>query len=300
MKRKIKIAFEDGAIFCQKIIFELLAFQYECFIDQINPDILIYAPYGKNHFKYNCKKLYITPENDVPNFNTCDYAISQNHLIFENRHCRIPFFVFNKEYKLLCNNQKYSVKDAFNRNFCFTCISDNVTADPQRINFFIQLHQKKSIVSMGKELNTIGYVLPKRGDFPENNDGIYTNPSKIQMANKFKFTLALENSCVNGYITEKITDAFIANTIPIYFGANDIKKEFNSKSFINILDFSTFDDAINYILMINNDKTKYLNMLNETNLLHKNYLEILKNFLINCIEGPTFEHKHGRIFLRHF
>lgn len=145
--------------------------------------------------------------------------------------------MFNKEYRLLCNGQKHAVENAFNRNFCFACISDNLTADPQRIDFFVKLHKRKPIVSMGKELNTVGYTLPKRGNFPENNDGIYTNPSKIEMANKFKFTLALENSRVNGYITEKITDAFTANTIPIYFGADDIKQEFDPKSFINILDF---------------------------------------------------------------
>ncbi len=41
---------------------------------------------------------------------------------------------------------------------------------------------------------------------------------KIKIFSNHNFNIAFENSSYPGYVTEKITDAFIANTIPIYWG----------------------------------------------------------------------------------
>ena len=41
---------------------------------------------------------------------------------------------------------------------------------------------------------------------------------KLKIISNHKFNIAFENSSYPGYVTEKITDAFIANTIPIYWG----------------------------------------------------------------------------------
>jgi len=50
---------------------------------------------------YSCKKVLVIAENSFPDFNECDYAISPHYLNLDDRHCRIPFYVFNKEYQLI-------------------------------------------------------------------------------------------------------------------------------------------------------------------------------------------------------
>lgn len=49
----------------------------------------------------------------------------------------------------------------------------------------------------------------------------------------YKFVIAGENSFNPGYITEKIINAMLAYSIPIYLGAPDVSEVFNPKSFVN-------------------------------------------------------------------
>ena len=52
----------------------------------------------------------------------------------------------------------------------------------------------------------------------------------------YKFNLCFENTTSSGnlsYITEKISNAYWYNTVPIYAGSENVTKWFNPKSFIN-------------------------------------------------------------------
>ena len=55
------------------------------------------------------------------------------------------------------------------------------------------------------------------------------------------------------YITEKITNAFCYNTIPVYAGSENVTKWFNEKAFINCNGLTT-EQSIDKILTIYNDK----------------------------------------------
>lgn len=41
---------------------------------------------------------------------------------------------------------------------------------------------------------------------------------------RYKFTIAFENQSYPGYVTEKIADALMAGTVPIYWGARMFPK----------------------------------------------------------------------------
>jgi hypothetical protein len=62
----------------------------------------------------------------------------------------------------------------------------------------------------------------------------------------YKYHISLENSSQNYYWTEKISDCFLAETFPIYYGCTNLSAYFNKDSFqpINIHDF---DSAIKII-----------------------------------------------------
>lgn len=50
--------------------------------------------------------------------------------------------------------------------------------------------------------------------------------------NTYRYSVAIENSCTNSYITEKFYDCIITGCVPLYFGAPDIANYFPEKSFI--------------------------------------------------------------------
>jgi hypothetical protein len=51
---------------------------------------------------------------------------------------------------------------------------------------------------------------------------------------KFKFVFAMENAAIDGYQTEKLPGAMLANAIPIYWGNPSVAELFNPASFINL------------------------------------------------------------------
>jgi hypothetical protein len=60
---------------------------------------------------------------------------------------------------------------------------------------------------------------------------------KKQFLSPYKFTIAFENDIFPGYQTEKLYDAMMMNSIPVYCGDPFIAEIFNTKSFINALDY---------------------------------------------------------------
>jgi hypothetical protein len=96
----------------------------------------------------------------------------------------------------------------------------------QRINF---------VKAMGKDIDIYG-LEPWSGpnnwsSFP-NYYGMTKN--KQETLKRYNFILVFENSDYNGYITEKIIHAFMAGTIPLYWGGGDFLKEtFPSNCYID-------------------------------------------------------------------
>lgn len=76
----------------------------------------------------------------------------------------------------------------------------------------------------------------------------------------YRFVLAMENTDVNAYITEKIMLAYRASAIPIYWGTPFIKTIFNPKSFIYIPDYKTIEDVIARVKEINDNPQLYMEM----------------------------------------
>ena len=50
----------------------------------------------------------------------------------------------------------------------------------------------------------------------------------------YRYSLAIENASIPYYFTEKINDCFLAYTVPLYYGCQNIDKFFPSKSYIPI------------------------------------------------------------------
>ena len=79
---------------------------------------------------------------------------------------------------------------------------------------------------------------------------------KISVLSKYKFALCYENTRgLQGYITEKIFDCFNAKTIPIYWGAENIKDYVDEAAFIDRRKFKTDQELLDFLLKM--DESTY-------------------------------------------
>lgn len=276
----INIAFSDfweGFNYRENFITKILSSKYQINIVNLedNPDILFYSFFGTKNLKVNLNtiKVYFTGENDVPDFNMCDYGISFNYINFGERHFRLPLYVLYPSFERLRNSEVIK-SHQLNRDFCSVVISNSKKCDPTRIRFFEQLNKYKTIASGGLFANNIG--------------GRVKN--KLSFLSNYKFNIAFENSNIVGYTSEKLIDALASGTLPIYWGNPLVHLEIDERTFININNFKSFNDAIEYIKEIDNNSELYNQYFTVNPFTNNKYLEWEKSFfsfLSNIVESRT-------------
>lgn len=252
-KKIIKLYFIDfypNFVLQNNYFYDLISREYEIILDQVNPDFIIYSSFGFDHLKYNCTKIYYTGENDCPNFNICDYALSFMHIDFGDRHFRLPNFVTYFQHKALFQSSETSTELSSKSRFCNFIVSSS-NGDPIREHFFNALATYKKVDSPGKFLNN-------NEELSNNSDWAY---SKLDFMKKYKFSIVFENSSISGYTTEKLMHAFLAKTIPIYWGNPDVYKDFNTNSFINFHDYNSIDSVVKKVIEIDNNDDLYFRMI---------------------------------------
>jgi hypothetical protein len=94
--------------------------------------------------------------------------------------------------------------------------------------------------------------------------------NKIEFLSSYKFSIAMENSQGDGYISEKLVNSFLAGNIPIYYGDYMFDEYINPKSIILIKGEKDMQEKIDYIKKIDNDENLYKSILNEKVLLDNN------------------------------
>ena len=243
--------------------------------DKNNPDYLLYNVFGSEHLnqKYNNSiKIAILTENKIPDFNEADYTIGHYHINYLDRYFKFSIFLWqnlNNKFFL----QRRNFINSFKRiNFCAALISNNISTDGFRLKFINELNKYKKVDMGGKYNNNIGKSVI----------------NKIEFLTSYKFSIAMENSEGDGYISEKIVESFLAGTIPIYYGDYMIDEYINPNSFILIKSEKDILKKIEYIKKIDQNNTLYKNLLNEKILLdnniQKNHQKELKDFLYNIFQ----------------
>lgn len=105
--------------------------------------------------------------------------------------------------------------------------------------------------------------------------GVVTN--KLDTLSNYKFCICYENAKdITGYITEKIFDCFFAGTIPIYWGAPNIKDHVPYNCFIDRREFDNFSELVSFIEKMTE------NEINTYRLNIKKYLASEKVYQFTC------------------
>ncbi len=170
---------------------------------------------------------------------------------FPKKHLRILNFVAShgprkvrKEIKRKNESEKVEVNNGKAASMVY---SNNVD---HRKKIFDELSQKLNIDSAGPYLNNMenNWTVPK-GRQP-----------LIKFMSRYKFYLAVENSRHVGYLTEKLYNALLADTIPVYWGDPNASEVFNSEAFLDFSDFNSIAKLADRILgMSQGEEEKILN-----------------------------------------
>jgi|TARA_B110000003_G_scaffold64127_1_gene64763 hypothetical protein len=82
----------------------------------------------------------------------------------------------------------------------------------------------------------------------------------VEKFSSYRFALVMENTQVDGYITEKIANAMIAGAIPIYYGTLEVFNVFNKRRFI-FYDIKQPDFALEQIRMLESNHSALRDVL---------------------------------------
>lgn len=271
----IKIYFVDfwkGFNVCDNFFTNFLSSKYDVVVDSETPDYVFFSTYMVEIFKYEkAIKIYFTGENDVPDFNIADYAIGFHYIDFEDRYLRFPLYLFDHyAWNDLDSLAEKTITEKFcRRKFCNFVYSNRKVANPIRDKFFFELSKYKQVDSGGRLYNNIGGPVINKLDFVKD----------------YKFTIAFENSQVNGYTTEKVIEPMMVNSIPIYWGNKFISKDFNVNSMLVVNDENDFPRVIEEIKFLDQNDKAYMKKLQEHWFIRKNEKEYWSNLLMNFLDN---------------
>ncbi len=253
-----------------------------------NPDYVI-CGIGGNHFeymKYNCVRILLMTENFSPDFTVFDYCIGFDYLEFGDRYFRLPYSFQSKSGEpwipqIVSEEEarKYLLTDK--KHFC-NFIYRHPSSHGVREEIFDKISEYKEITSAGNFRNNLS---GKTSNYSNEGGALRINRNeKLEYLKSSKFTIACESVIYPGFETEKIVDAFLMHSIPIYYGSTTITNTFNKKAFINVGE-TGLDEMLNMVKDIDNNDEKYVSMLMECPLndrmsVQKLY-DDLENFLIN-------------------
>jgi len=187
------------------------------------PDFLIHSCIGRrrhDHRRHECVRIFSTGENVPPDWLSTDWALTFEHLDHP-RHFRLPLWPFSMEPERLVKPAEPLDPEAIlagRTRFCGFVVSNPLCA--ARNEFFRRLSKYKRVDSGGKLFNNVGGRVA----------------DKLAFLAECRFTIAFENESHPGYTTEKVAEAMLVNSIPIYWGDPLVGCDFDTTSFLSYHD----------------------------------------------------------------
>ncbi|SHN65848.1 Glycosyltransferase family 10 (fucosyltransferase) C-term [Butyrivibrio hungatei DSM 14810] len=258
-----------------------------------NPDYVICSIFGTEYeyCKYPQIRIMCVGENYIPDFNLIDYSISRYPINYLDRNFYLigcADVVDEKKWKQLeTKNRNYPDQFINTKTRFANFIASHESENGLRGDFFKELCKYKRVDSVGSYLNNMA----------EEDKVTFRDDSKTNFQKKCKFTLCFESTSHEGFITEKISDAFYADTIPVYFGSTNVTEIFNEKAFIICRGREDFARTIDLIKKLDQDDDLYMEMLRQPIFVNSHYpSELEKSFeeYICHIFDQPIEHAYRR------
>jgi len=210
-------------------------------------DLIVTSVFG-NTFYDPRKTIAFIGENIRPSYMGYDYSLSFDHDTYGGRNFRLPLWysrlawpgfeqkprrdnMHNHGYEqliLIHTLTKGRTLDIKTKDKFCALIANN--PEGLRINLFNSISQYKQVDGYG---NMFGNPLRK---------------SKLDILPEYKFCLCPENSVYDGYVTEKLIDAYAGGAVPIYSGDVSVVDEFNDGAYINYQFVRSMDALVRKVM----------------------------------------------------
>lgn len=262
-------------------IYKMLTEMYNVELSD-TPDYIFYSCFGENNFDeldYDCVRIFYSGENTSPNFNICDYAIGYDDITYNDRFYQSqPFLTEQPLDKAVHKHEGVTEQTLADKTEFCNFVVGNGKGMEERTRIFHLLNEYKNVASVGTYLN--------------NRDGfvVHNVQEKYDFQKKCKFSIAFESVRQRNFITEKIMQAFAAQTVPIYLGDESIGDIFNEKAFIDVQKFGSLEEVVKEVERLDQDAAAYLEMLRQPAFVQQDYTAVrlagLKEFLRNIFDQP--------------
>lgn len=217
----------------------------------MHADFLLCDTFRYHWEKFPGVRILVTAENHAADLNHFDYCLTHEPVEDDRRH-RFPYWqyvtLFDAEARaaLTAPRTPLTAEDlhAQGREFC-AFVSYNGKAKT-RVRMVQALVKRRHVSCGGPFMNNIGYRVENKREFLA----------------KHLFSVAFENEATTGYQTEKIVDAFIARSIPLYWGSDMAEEEFNPAAFVHARRYPTQEAFLDDVLAIADNEERLLAMLN--------------------------------------
>ena len=244
----------DGDFF--EFFFKTAWGNYEYTLNPHEADVVITSVFG-NVETDPAKTICYIGENIRPSFVNYNYSLSFDYDTYGGRNFRLPLWysrlawvgfeqsprkpnVHNHGYeqlipiKQLLYPRKLDMQEK--KEFCVM-----VAGNPEglRINLYNSISKYKPIHGYG---NMFGNSLRK---------------SKFEVLPQYKFCLCPENSIYDGYVTEKLIDAYAGGCVPIYSGDVSVVDDFNEEAYLNYQDWKDMEGFVKRVAQLNEDEILY-------------------------------------------
>jgi alpha(1,3/1,4) fucosyltransferase len=209
-------------------------------------DLVVTSVFG-NVCTDPAKSVAFIGENIRPNFVNYNYSLSFDYDSYGNRNCRLPLWYarlawpgfVQKPRKPNSHNHGYEdlidiksllrprTLDISQKNKFCAMIAGN--PEGLRVVLYNSISQYKQVDGYG---NMFGNSLRQ---------------SKFDILPEYKFCLCPENSIYDGYVTEKLIDAYAGGTVPIYSGDFSVSVDFDNNAFLNYQEDIRMDWLVEHI-----------------------------------------------------
>jgi hypothetical protein len=192
-------------------------------------------------------RLFYCAENIPADFTKADFAITFSRTLLDGRHLRLPnylarmpLFGFSADALLKAPADPARLL-AQKTRFCMYIQGNRV---PFRERFVLALSRYKPVDCAGPSLNNTGFLAGRM--------------QKFDLYRESKFAVTFENEAALGYTTEKLTEAFLADTLPIYWGDPAVGLDFNLGAMVRVANAADVEAAIERIIALDRDDAAYV------------------------------------------
>ena len=91
----------------------------------------------------------------------------------------------------------------------------------------------------------------------KNENRYLSKQCRERLSREYMFFLSFENSFCEDYVTEKLFDSLLFDSVPIVYGLGNYEKWLPKSAYINALDFQSPRHLTEYLLYLSKNTTAY-------------------------------------------